>query len=163
MQPFIIFIDGARHLPTNVAFSRVSAMLFDHSFVIQRPQACISVVADENADCQFPAYKVRFLTRHRQASLVVHSNDTPLSPTTVVIIKIVAIEKSAYQVRSVGFCALNLFVDSASGQQPTADFASSDDSELLFNANSHQLPVYVGRPNVEEGEFSMDLLKQYSR
>ena len=101
------YIDGCRHLPDNVSVTKVVLRVYDINFEEQfKPLSC---AADVNSTCYNPTFSFRKELR----------TSTHFDPTCLAFISIETIDKASNQTRTVGYGAINLFLDRFSKEQPT--------------------------------------------
>lgn len=83
------------------------------------------------------------------------------SPTSTLLLKIYTLERTSQELVVIGYSALAVFLDKATGVQPTTD-SNNSSGELVLNAGAHQLRLYRHGPDtikplsagrLEEGDF----------
>jgi hypothetical protein len=134
-------------LPANIYFSRVSGKLFDQNFGPINEAPVIQTGFDLDTEVQMPLYLAK------QAYDI-----TDVDSTTMLLIKVYAIDKADLRMKYVGFTAINLYLDEATGLQPEVEMAA----DFKLNQGAFQLPIFTGKIDLAD-QFTMSRMHKYKR
>ena len=67
-----------------------------------------------------------------------------MSPTSTLLVKIYTLDRVSKQLVVIGYCATAVFLERASGKQPSSDAFTGD---LVLNSGAHQLRIHRHGPD----------------
>lgn len=123
------YIDGARFLPDNVSASKVIVRAMTSN--LEKVGPAKGGLPDLNSSVYSPVFGFRMEFRAPS-----------FDPTTTIIISLETIDTKHNEVRVIGYCAINIFLNKYRKVQPT----SPQDTEFILNQGCFQLPIYCAEP-----------------
>jgi hypothetical protein len=124
------YVDAARFLPDNVTCTKV---------VVRAVNANLERVGEPVgglSELKVSAYHPVFGLRHEFREL-------EFNPTTTLLLSLVTIDAKREDVRVVGYCAINMFLDKFRKEQPS----DPHERDFLVNTGCFQLPIYCQEIN----------------
>ena len=140
------YIDMARFLPDNVSVTKIILRFINQDFVEQFDPPIITLLPRFG----HPTYSPVFDFRHELRSDYFDSS-------LMAFMTLITRDKSANENRIIGYCAINLFINRYSKQQPN----SSNDADVVLYDGNYELPIIAEEP-LRTRPFNMEKLMRYN-
>lgn len=128
---FDVYIDGCRHLPDSVTFSRVAGRILDRRYDVHGKDISTSVKLD--SDIYNPVYE------HKE-----EYRESNMPPSATLMFKVYTIDAYYHSLTVAGYATLNVFVETGTDKQPNVDHAGM---QISLNEGCHQLRLFGQGPN----------------
>ncbi|KAL4236724.1 Coiled-coil domain-containing protein 17 [Mactra antiquata] len=127
---FDVYIDGCRYLPDSATFTKVAGRILDRRYDLYGKDINTNVKLD--SDVYNPVYEEKIEFR-----------ETNIPPTATLLLKVYTIDNFYKTLTVVGYCTLNVFVETGTERQPNVD----KPMQVSLNEGAHQLRLFAQGPN----------------
>ena len=138
------YLDQCRFLPDNVSITKCVVKVVNNRYKdIFKMKGCLPKFNIPN-DALNPIFEFR--TEYRSENF---------NPTSMILIRLITIDKAHNESRVIGYSAINLFLNRYSEEQPTEE----SDSDIVLQSGAYQIPVYAEEPYQTE-PFDLNKMKK---
>jgi hypothetical protein len=141
------YIDGARNLPDNATVIKIILKVINSDYLDQTDTGLVNILPRFRGSTYSPVIDFRQELRSDY-----------FDSTSLVFMTILTIDKSHNEPRVVGHCAINLFVNKYTKEQPT----SNNDSDMVLFSGNYEIPIISEEP-LRTRPFTLKKILGYSK